>query len=90
MLFLQGTKDQLADLDHLRRTVAKLEGRATLELIDDADHAFHVSAKTGRKDSLPQSRQRTAADLEAQSVRKLPYSRLRSWMATADGGINWG
>jgi predicted alpha/beta-hydrolase family hydrolase len=51
MLFLQGTKDQLADLELLQRAVAKLEGRASLELISEADHAFHVPAKTGRKDA---------------------------------------
>ena len=51
MLFLQGTKDQLAEVALLRRTVAKLGGGATLELIDEADHSFHVPAKTGRKDA---------------------------------------
>jgi len=51
MLFLQGTRDQLADLDLLQRAVAKLEERASLEFIDEADHAFHVPAKTGRKDT---------------------------------------
>jgi predicted alpha/beta-hydrolase family hydrolase len=50
MLFLQGTKDQLAELGLLRRTVAGLEGRATLELFAEADHSFHVPAKTGRTD----------------------------------------
>lgn len=51
MLFLQGTKDQLAELGLLRRAIAKLEDRASLELIDEADHAFHVPARTGRKDA---------------------------------------
>ncbi len=51
MLFLQGSKDQLADLGLLQRTIAGLQGRASLELIDEADHAFHVPAKTGRKDA---------------------------------------
>ena len=51
MLFLQGTRDALADLPLLRRTVAGLEGRAALELVEDADHAFHVLARTGRKDA---------------------------------------
>src|SRR5579859_609221 len=51
MLFLQGTKDQLAELGLLRRTVAGLEGRATLEPFAEADHAFHVPAKTGRTDA---------------------------------------
>jgi hypothetical protein len=51
MLFLQGTKDLLADLDLLRPTVAGLGDRATLELFTDADHAFHVPARTGRTDA---------------------------------------
>jgi predicted alpha/beta-hydrolase family hydrolase len=50
MLFLQGSNDALADLALLKRTVASLDGRATLDLIADADHSFHVPAKTGRKD----------------------------------------
>jgi uncharacterized protein len=50
MLFLQGTNDPLAQLDLLQPTVAGLGERATLELIADADHSFHVPAKTGRKD----------------------------------------
>jgi predicted alpha/beta-hydrolase family hydrolase len=51
MLFLQGTKDLLADLDLLQGAVARLEDRATLELVADADHSFHVPAKTGRTDA---------------------------------------
>ena len=51
MLFLQGSNDALAELDLLQKTLAGLGGRATLELIADADHAFHVPARTGRKDS---------------------------------------
>jgi len=51
MLFLQGTKDTLAELDRLQATAAGLGARATLELAPDADHAFHVPAKTGRKDA---------------------------------------
>lgn len=51
MLFLQGSKDTLADLDLLRPVVADLGDVATLVLADDADHAFHVPARTGRKDA---------------------------------------
>lgn len=50
MLFLQGTNDALADLGLLRRTVDELGARATLHLAEDADHSFHVPAKSGRKD----------------------------------------
>jgi predicted alpha/beta-hydrolase family hydrolase len=51
MLFLQGTKDALAELDLLQPVVAGLGPRATLKLAADADHSFHVPAKTGRKDA---------------------------------------
>ncbi len=51
MLFLQGTKDDLADLDLLRPVVERLGARATLEVFEGADHSFHVPARTGRKDS---------------------------------------
>lgn len=50
MLFLQGSKDTLAQLDLLQQVVTGLGKRATLHLIADADHAFHVPARTGRKD----------------------------------------
>ncbi len=50
MLFLQGTKDTLAELGLLRGVVDGLGKRATLVLAEDADHSFHVPAKTGRKD----------------------------------------
>jgi len=51
MLFLQGTRDTLAAPDLLRRTVRALGRRAKLVLAADADHAFHVPARTGRKDA---------------------------------------
>ena len=51
MLFLQGTHDDFAQLDLLRPLVERLGKRATLELFDDADHSFHVPAKSGRKDA---------------------------------------
>lgn len=51
MLFLQGTRDALAELALLRPMVERLGKRATLKLFEDADHSFHVPAKTGRKDA---------------------------------------
>lgn len=50
MLFLQGTRDKLAELNLLRPLVARLGEHATLSLVDDADHSFHVPARSGRKD----------------------------------------
>lgn len=51
MLFLQGTRDELASLELLQAQVAQLGDRATLKLLPDADHSFHVPARTGRKDA---------------------------------------
>ncbi len=51
MLFLQGTRDALAMLGQLRPVCAALGRRATLKLFEDADHSFHVPARTGRKDA---------------------------------------
>jgi uncharacterized protein len=51
MLFLQGTRDALAELGELEPACAALGSRATLKLFADADHSFHVPARTGRKDA---------------------------------------
>lgn len=51
MLFLQGTRDQLADPRLMQSLVEKLGARATLKLFPDADHSFHVPARTGRSDA---------------------------------------
>ena len=51
MLFLQGTRDTLASLDQLEPLCKKLGRRATLKLFADADHSFHVPARTGRTDA---------------------------------------
>ena len=50
MLFLQGTRDALADLSELEPLCAALGPRATLKLFQDADHSFHVPARSGRTD----------------------------------------
>jgi len=51
MLFLQGTRDTLADLTLLRPACAKLGSRATLHIISEADHSFHVLKKAGKTDA---------------------------------------
>jgi predicted alpha/beta-hydrolase family hydrolase len=67
MLFLQGTRDEFADLNLLQSVVSKLGARATLTLFDDADHSFHVPARTGRKDA--QVRAELADSLAAWATR---------------------
>jgi uncharacterized protein len=51
MLFLQGTRDNLADLTLLRPLVGELEIRATLKVLEGADHSFHVLKRSGRTDA---------------------------------------
>jgi uncharacterized protein len=51
MLFLQGTRDKLADVALLQRLRERLGARASLQLFQDADHSFHVPAGAPRKDA---------------------------------------
>jgi predicted alpha/beta-hydrolase family hydrolase len=51
LLFLQGARDDLAKLDLLEPVVAGLGALATLKVFADADHSFHVPAKSGRRDA---------------------------------------
>ena len=51
MVFLQGTRDELADLKLLKPICKKLGERATLHVIETADHSFHVLKKSGRSDA---------------------------------------
>jgi predicted alpha/beta-hydrolase family hydrolase len=50
MLFLQGTRDALAELELVKQVVRPL-AKATLELIEDADHSFHVRKSSGSNDA---------------------------------------
>ncbi len=51
MLFLQGTRDKLAELEQLRPVCHGLGDRATLHVVEGADHSFHVLKRSGRSDS---------------------------------------
>jgi predicted alpha/beta-hydrolase family hydrolase len=48
MLFLQGTRDELADLDLMRGVCSALGSRATLHVVDGGDHSFKVLKRSGR------------------------------------------
>jgi hypothetical protein len=50
MLFLQGTRDALAELSLLEPVVESLGSLAKLHLVKEADHSFHVLARSGRND----------------------------------------
>ena len=51
MLFLQGSRDALADLTLLRPVIERLGDRASLTVFEDADHSFHVPARSGGNDA---------------------------------------
>jgi predicted alpha/beta-hydrolase family hydrolase len=70
MLFVSGERDALAELDLLEPVVAKLGPRATLHLVEGADHSLRVPARSGR----------TAADAEAETL-----DALASWMLSSIG-----
>lgn len=55
MLFLQGTRDALADLTLMRRLVERLGKVATLKVLSGADHSFHVLVRSGRTDEAVRS-----------------------------------
>ena len=67
MLFLQGTRDVLASLDLMQGVVTALGPRATLYLLQEADHSFHVPARSGRNDT---------------DVRREMLHAFRDWSAT--------
>jgi predicted alpha/beta-hydrolase family hydrolase len=71
ILFLQGTRDDFADLQLLQALARKLGARATLELFENADHSFHVPARSGRTD----------ADVRAELL-----DRCAAWIASAIPG----
>jgi predicted alpha/beta-hydrolase family hydrolase len=50
MLFMQGTRDSLAELSLLEPVVKQLGPSASLHLVEGADHSFHVPARSGRND----------------------------------------
>jgi predicted alpha/beta-hydrolase family hydrolase len=65
MLFLQGTRDDLADLTMMREVAAELGERATLHVVDTANHSFEVLKRAGRT---------------AEQVRVDLASEMRAWM----------
>ena len=67
MLFVSGSRDEFAQLSLLESVIDGLGRRATLELVDDADHGLHVPARSGRKDP---------------EVRAQAASAVASWMRT--------
>ena len=55
MLFLQGTRDRLAELDRITPLCRSLGKRATLHIVEGGDHSFHVLKRSGRTDEEVQN-----------------------------------
>lgn len=51
MLFLQGSRDALADLDLLRPVLSEIDPAPRLHVVEGADHGFHVLKRSGRTDA---------------------------------------
>src|ERR671910_3567773 len=73
MLFLQGTRDALAHLPLLEALCARLGKRATLKLLPEADHSFHVPARSDRSDA---------------EVRREMLDAVDSWLARVSSAQN--
>jgi predicted alpha/beta-hydrolase family hydrolase len=72
MLFLQGTRDAFADLKLLRPICTELRPQATLHIVKDADHSFHVPKSTGKTDSEVLRELVKTVSSWAEEVRKEP------------------
>ncbi len=70
MLFLQGTRDALADQALIAQVAKQLGDRGRLLLLPDADHSFHVPARSGRTDA---------------GVRDVLLDNVVDWMASVIG-----
>jgi uncharacterized protein len=63
MLFLQGTRDSLADLPLMQSLVGRLGTRASMKIFQDADHSFHVPARSGQTDAAVMAEMLDAVEL---------------------------
>jgi len=72
MLFLQGDRDEFADLQLLQSLIKRLGERATLKLFPDADHSFHVPARSGRTDSEIRTQMLDAMRVWIETVLSVP------------------
>ena len=70
MLFLQGSRDRLADLTLLEPICEQLGDRATLHVVESADHSFHVPRKSGKTD--PEILEQLASAIAAWTAALLP------------------
>ena len=69
MLFIQGSRDALADLKLLKPLCADLSGRAELFVVDGGDHSLHMPKRSGRTDNevLDEVAAKTSSWMDARS-----------------------
>jgi len=75
MLFLQGTRDEFAQLDLLQQVVTGLGQRATLHLIEEGDHSFKVPKRTGKSES---------------DVMNEVATTIQQWLLGSPAAMPWG
>jgi hypothetical protein len=85
MLFLQGTRDALADTQTLEKLLERLGTRATLKLFQDVDHSFHVPVRTGRSDAEVRAEMLDTLASWLQSVTCIRAARQRLWKMRVEG-----
>lgn len=68
MLFLQGTRDEFAQLDLLEQVVKGLGKKATLHLVRDGDHSFKVPKRSGTPESVMDDLARTTQEWAARLI----------------------
>ncbi len=69
MLFLQGTRDRLAEMPLIGTVCRRLGRRATLKIVDGGDHSFRVPKKSGRTDD--DARDELAAAISSWAERRI-------------------
>ena len=81
MLFIQGTRDQLARLDLMEAVVKKLHPFARLHLVEGGDHSFRIKGSHASDQEIGRQLGQAAADYVRDIIASAPLSRLPS-----DGG----
>ena len=74
MLFLQGTRDALADLQLLTPIISELGDKAMLHVIEGADHSFHVPKSSGKTDAQVMDEMAQAVKDWSKTISSLPPS----------------
>jgi len=83
MLFLQGTRDALARLELLEPVLDRVGPKATLHLVEGANHSFHVPKRSGRTDE-------DVGDELAHTAATWMEGVVEKEVASPESGVSWG